>query len=117
MPAALPSLPPDQLAAGQVVLAVLLGTAGFFFLLPRPRGRSVVVGVALSLAALVVGTLYLALTFGLPATDTVGPALFWLFAGAALVFGGSTSSARRTRPAGRWRSRSSSCRRAGCSCS
>ncbi len=88
MPVALPSLPPDQLAAGQVALAALLGTAGFYFLLPRPRGRSVAVGVALSVASLVVGTLYLGLTFGLPATDYVGPALFWLFAGAALVFGG-----------------------------
>ena len=81
-------LPPDRLAVGQIVLALLFGTAGFWLLLPRPRGRSVAVGMTLAFAGLVVGTLFLATTFNLPARDYVGPALFWLFAGAALTFGG-----------------------------
>ena len=83
-----PDLPPDRLAVAQIVLAVILGTAGFTLLLPRPRGRSIALGMTLALAGLVVGTLFLATTFGTPTRDYVGPALFWLFGGAALFFGG-----------------------------
>ena len=68
------------LAAGLAVL----GTIG---LLPRPRGRSVALGVVFSAAAVLLGAFFTVKAFGDPLPDLVGQFLFWLFSGVALVFG------------------------------
>ena len=74
-------------AAGQLILALVLAAAGFFLLLPRPRGRSVAGGTAAVLAAAVVLGAWVHETFGEPAGDAVGKALFILFATGAVGFG------------------------------
>lgn len=83
--------PVAPLAAAQLLGAVILGTLGLSLLLPRPRGRSVALGVFLTLAAGVVTVGFIATTFGgrlatddLPALVEQG--LFWLFSITALVF-------------------------------
>ena len=81
--AALPNPP----AVGQVALAALLAIAGFYLLLPRPRGRSVAGGTAAVLAALAVFGVWLYRTFGEPMPDVIGTALFVLFSAGALGFG------------------------------
>jgi NADH:ubiquinone oxidoreductase subunit 6 (subunit J) len=79
---------PELLAAGQVAVAALLGTAGLYFQLPRPRGRRVALGVFLALAAVAVLAAFLVTTFGRPwQPDAVGQVLFWLFAAGAVFFG------------------------------
>ncbi len=83
----MPAFSPEQLAVGQIAVAAVLGTFGLFFLLPRPRGRAVGVGVALTCATAVVAAVFVATTFAVPTTEYVAPALFWLFAGGALAGG------------------------------
>ena len=92
MNALLALAPVGPLAAAQVAGAVLLGTVGLALLLPRPRGRSVALGVFLTLAAAVVTVGFIATSFGgTLATDNlpalVEQGLFWLFSVTALVFG------------------------------
>jgi NADH:ubiquinone oxidoreductase subunit 6 (subunit J) len=72
---------------GQIVTAALLGTAGLYFLLPRPRGRRVAVGLFLCVAAAAVAAAFVVNTFGKPTADLVGRVLFWLFAAGAVLFG------------------------------
>src|SRR5688572_2422638 len=74
-------------ATGQLILASALAAAGFFLLLPRPRGRSVAGGTAALLAAAAVFGAWLHQSFGRPASDAVGTVLFYLFASGAVVFG------------------------------
>jgi NADH:ubiquinone oxidoreductase subunit 6 (subunit J) len=74
-------------AAGQVAAAALLGAAGVYFLLPRPKGRSVAAGLFLCVAAAAVAAAFAVNTFGNPIADRVGQVLFWLFAGGAVAFG------------------------------
>jgi NADH:ubiquinone oxidoreductase subunit 6 (subunit J) len=74
-------------ATGQLILAVVLATTGFFLLLPRPRGRSVAGGIAALLAAAAVFGAWLHESFGKPAPDAVGTVLFYLFAAGAVTFG------------------------------
>src|SRR5438552_7958394 len=74
-------------AAGQLALAAALAAAGFFLLLPRPRGRSVAGGTAALLAAAAVFGAWLHQSFGRPMPDAVGTVLFYLFAAGAVVFG------------------------------
>ena len=78
----------------QLILAAVLGGAGVFFLLPRPRRRWIGGGVALVLCGLGVLAAFLITRFGQPVsttdasqTDWVGSGLFWLFSGGAVVFG------------------------------
>ncbi len=70
-----------------VALATMLGIAGVFWLLPRPKGRFVPGGIALLIAAAAVFGTWLYQTFGQPMPDVIGSTLFWLFAAGALVFG------------------------------
>lgn len=81
------SLEIDPIAAGQIVAAVVMGTLGLYFLLPRPRGRSIALGTFLSLgtAGMIAG--FLITTFGQPFPNLVENALFWLFAAGAVGFG------------------------------
>jgi NADH-quinone oxidoreductase subunit J len=74
-------------AAGQIAAAAVLGAAGVYFLLPRPKGRSVAAGLFLSVAAAAVAATFLVTTFGNPTADAVGQVLFWLFAAGAVGFG------------------------------
>lgn len=79
---------PALLALGQIVVAALLGVAGVYFLLPRPRRRQLALGVFLCLAAAAVLALFLVQSFGRPwHPDVVGQILFWLFAAGAVLFG------------------------------
>ncbi len=78
----------------QLVLAAVLGGLGVFFLLPRPRGRWVLGGVALVLCGLGVLAAFLIARFAQPIStpdasrvDWVGSGLFWLFSAGAVVFG------------------------------
>lgn len=77
----------DLNPVGQLIAAVLLGTAGLYFLLPKPRGRSVAAGLFLSLAAAVAAGVFVLSTFGRPTPDVVGQLLFWLFSVGAVGFG------------------------------
>ncbi|MBY0514379.1 MAG: NADH-quinone oxidoreductase subunit J [Gemmataceae bacterium] len=74
-------------AAGQLVLAAVLAAAGFYLLLPRPRGRSCAGGTAALIAAVAVFGAWLHQTFGQPAPDLVGTVLFYVFAAGAVGFG------------------------------
>ncbi|OWK41658.1 NADH-quinone oxidoreductase subunit J [Fimbriiglobus ruber] len=86
--AAIFDTPAGRVASGQVAAAVVLGTLGFYFLLPRPRGRSVALGTFLAIASAVATGAFLYTAFGKPAGDIVGQVLFWLFSGGAVLFGG-----------------------------
>ena len=81
------ALSQTQNAGGQIALAAVLGVAGFFLLLPRPRGRFVAGGIAALVASLAVFGAWAADTFGKPLPDIVGTALFALFSAGALGFG------------------------------
>ena len=81
------ALTKTQQAGGQIALAVVLGVAGFFLLLPRPRGRRVALGIAALIASAAVFGAWLYNRFGQPLPDVVGSVLFWMFSGGALVFG------------------------------
>jgi NADH-quinone oxidoreductase subunit J len=74
-------------AAGQLVLATALAGLGVFLLLPRPRGRSVAGGIAALIGAVVVVSGWFHQSFGEPASDLIGQALFTLFASGAVGFG------------------------------
>ena len=74
-------------ASGQVVLAAILATAGFYLLLPRPKGRSVAGGIAACIAAVATFAAWLVTNFGNPMPDTIGSVMFWVFASGALIFG------------------------------
>ncbi len=78
---------PNPQAAGQIVLAILLAAAGFFLMLPKPRGRSVAGGTAALLAATAVVAAWLHQSFGEPMPDLIGTILFWLFSAGAVGFG------------------------------
>ena len=78
---------PNPSDTGQLVLALVLAAAGFFLLLPRPRGRSVAGGTAAVVAALAVLGAWAHGRFGNPAADWVGTLLFVLFSAGALGFG------------------------------
>ncbi len=78
----------------QLVLAAVLGGLGVFFLLPRPRGRWVLGGVALVLCGVGVLAAFLISRFAQPIStpdasriDWVGSGLFWLFSAGAVIFG------------------------------
>jgi NADH:ubiquinone oxidoreductase subunit 6 (subunit J) len=81
------ALTKTQEAGGEIALAVVLAAAGFFLLLPRPRGRIVSGGIAALVAAVAVLAAWVYRTFGNPIPDTIGALLFWLFSAGALVFG------------------------------
>ena len=81
------ALTQTQEAGGQIALAAALGVAGFFLLLPRPRGRVVSVGIAALIASAAVFGAWVYRTFGNPMPDLIGTVLFWLFAAGALGFG------------------------------
>ena len=81
------ALTTTQEAGGQIALAAALGVAGFFLLLPRPRGRVVSVGIAALIASAAVFGAWVYRTFGNPMPDLIGTVLFWLFAAGALGFG------------------------------
>jgi NADH-quinone oxidoreductase subunit J len=74
-------------AGGEIALAAVLGVAGFFLLLPRPRGRSVVGGIAALIGAAAVFAAWASSAFGSPLPDLIGSILFWLFSAGALIFG------------------------------
>jgi len=71
----------------QLVLAILLGTAGLYLLLPRPKRRSVALGSFLAIAAVAVFGHFINTAFGSPLNHVVGDILFWLFSAVALLFG------------------------------
>jgi NADH:ubiquinone oxidoreductase subunit 6 (subunit J) len=77
---------PTPDAPGQVLIAALLATAAAYWLLPRPRGRSIALGTFTAIAAGVVLVAWLVGQFGEPAPDTVGQVLFWVFATGAVGF-------------------------------
>ncbi len=81
-------------SVGQLASAAVLGMLAFYWLLPRPRGRSVAIGTFAALGAAIVFVLWLVREFGDPAPDTVGQVLFWLFATGA-VLGGSVFVVQR----------------------
>lgn len=81
-------------AEAQLALMVLLGAVGFYFLLPRPRGRVVALGVFSCLAALAVGFGFVLTQFGQPSSKVIEQVLFWLFSTGALVSGGILVSQR-----------------------
>ena len=81
------ALSKTQEAGGQIALAVVLGIAGLFLLLPRPRGRFIAGGIAALVASAAVFGAWVYRTFGNPLPDVIGSVLFWLFAAGALVFG------------------------------
>lgn len=73
-------------ALAQLATAVALGALAFYWLLPKPKGRSVAFGTFAAIAAAVVLTSWVLRHFGAPAKDTVGQVLFWLFSGGAVTF-------------------------------
>lgn len=73
-------------AVGQLAAAAILGALAIYWLLPRPKGRSVAFGTFAAIAAAVVLVSWIVRLFGDPAKDLVGQILFWLFAGGAVVF-------------------------------
>jgi NADH-quinone oxidoreductase subunit J len=78
-----PTVPPPVLLA----LAGVFAIAGAVGLLPRPRGRSVLLGAAFTVAAVLFGAVFVSRAFGDPLPDLVGQILFWLFSGVALAAG------------------------------
>ena len=78
---------PTAASPGQIAIAAVLGTAAFYWLLPRPRGRSVALGTFTALAAAVVLASWAVGQFGPPAADAVDRILFWLFSAGAVGFG------------------------------
>jgi NADH:ubiquinone oxidoreductase subunit 6 (subunit J) len=78
---------PTQLAGGEISLAAVLALAGFYLLLPRPRGRYLAGGIAALIAAAGVFTAWLQTSYGNPMPDLVGTILFWFFSAGALGFG------------------------------
>jgi NADH-quinone oxidoreductase subunit J len=69
------------------LLAVgILGTLAIYWLLPKPRGRSLAFGTFSAIAAAVVLLSWITASFGEPAKDTIEKCLFWLFSGSAIFF-------------------------------
>jgi NADH:ubiquinone oxidoreductase subunit 6 (subunit J) len=81
------ALTKSQEAGGQIALAAVLGIAGVFLLLPRPRGRRITFGIAACIAAVAVFAAWVYRTFGNPLPDIIGTVLFWFFSAGALIFG------------------------------
>ena len=93
------ALPSDAtlVAALQVGAAAVLAVLGLVFLLPRPRGRFVPLGILCSVAAAVVAGVFVATTFAdgvfvtpsvmNPSQEDIGQVLFWLFSAGAVGFG------------------------------
>ncbi len=77
---------PSGNAVSQLATGVVLGALAFYWLLPRPKGRSVAIGTFAAIAAAVVLTSWVVRQFGDVAKDTVGQALFWLFSAGAIFF-------------------------------
>ncbi|QEL17016.1 NADH-quinone oxidoreductase subunit J [Limnoglobus roseus] len=73
-------------AVSQLATGVILGALAFYWLLPRPKGRSVAFGTFAAIASAVVLVSWVVRQFGDPARDTVGQVLFWLFSGGAVLF-------------------------------
>ena len=78
---------PNPTDTGHLVLAAGLAALGCFLLLPKPRGRSVSGGIAALLIGAAVAGVWILHTFGEPAGDWVGTALFSLFSFGAIGFG------------------------------
>jgi NADH:ubiquinone oxidoreductase subunit 6 (subunit J) len=74
--------------AGSLAAALALGALGVWWLLPKPRQRSVALGTFASLAGLIVLAIWAMNRFGPVASDSLGSFLFWLFAAAAVGFSG-----------------------------
>jgi NADH:ubiquinone oxidoreductase subunit 6 (subunit J) len=68
-------------------LAGALAVIGFVGLLPRPRGRAIILGAACSTAAVLVAAFFTIQAFGQPLPDLLGQILFWLFSAGSLIFG------------------------------
>lgn len=81
------AMTPDAWAGSQLLGAAGLGALGFYYLLPRPSGRSVALGTFFALAAAVLSGTFLVGAFGKPSTDLVEQVLFWLFSAGAVGFG------------------------------
>ncbi len=79
---------PPALASptAQLALALVLGAAGVYLLLPKPRRRSVALGTFLLIAAAAAFALFLVTDFGRPIKHAVGEVLFWLFSATAVLF-------------------------------
>jgi NADH-quinone oxidoreductase subunit J len=73
-------------AIGQLAIAALLGAIAIYWLLPRPRGRSVAFGSFAAIACAAVLASWVLRHFGDPARDRVEQILFWLFGGSSLFF-------------------------------
>ena len=71
---------------GQLATAVVLGALAIYWLLPRPRGRSIAIGTFAAIASTVVLVSWVVRRFGDPAPDLVGNILFWLFSAGAVGF-------------------------------
>ncbi len=73
-------------AIGQLAAAVILGVVAIHALLPRPKGRSIALGVFAGIAAVVVIVSWIVRQFGQPSQGQVSLVLFWLFSGGAVLF-------------------------------
>jgi NADH:ubiquinone oxidoreductase subunit 6 (subunit J) len=74
-------------AAFQVALAALLGGAGVYLLLPKPRGRNLAFGLFLALAGAATLAVFLLDHFGNADPQPIANGLFWFFSAGALTFG------------------------------
>ncbi len=71
----------------QLAFALVLGAAGVYLLLPKPKRRSVAVGTFLLVAAAAVLGVFATQAFGRPVGERVPDILFWLFSAGAIAFG------------------------------
>lgn len=76
---------PDQSPA-QLGIAALLAAAAFYWLLPKPRGRSLAFGTFAALASVAVLVSWALTHFGDPGPDLITQILFWLFSAGAVGF-------------------------------
>lgn len=74
-------------ASTQLIFAALLGAAGVYCLLPRPKGRLVAVGTFLTFAAFIILGFAISSAYGAPAIANVESILFWVFSSVAVLFG------------------------------
>lgn len=73
-------------AVGQLAAAAILGALAIYWLLPKPRGRSIAFGTFSAIASAVVLVSWVLRQFGDPSKDVIGQILFWLFSGGAVFF-------------------------------